>query len=322
MPTNFVSADLQLAFDLMAGCATLTHNVQKAHITSADKADRSPVTIADFAVQAYVAQALGERFPADQMVAEESSNLLHEDDGTLLAAVTSQVKTLLPQAEPKLICDWIDHGQGQPTGRYWVLDPVDGTKGFLRRMQYATALALIEDGEVLMGVLGCPNLPFDGQIGVIAFASLGQGAWWLPYQIQSDPKPLRVSDIKTLSQARILRSYEDSHTDSPCIEIFAHLAGMNVDPLRMDSQAKSFVLAGGQADLMMRLLSPDRLDYSEFIWDQAPGYRVVLEAGGTITDTNGNPLDFSTGRRLTNNQGILATNGWVHEQALRILEQT
>jgi 3'(2'), 5'-bisphosphate nucleotidase len=321
MPTNFVSVERQFAIDLMADCATLTHNVQKAHITSADKADRSPVTIADFAVQAYVAQALRERFPGDQMVAEESSNLLQQDDA-LLSAVTNQLQVLLPGATPHLVCDWIDHGQGQPTGRYWVLDPVDGTKGFLRRMQYATALALVEDGEVLLGVLGCPTLPFEGQLGVIAYASLGQGAWWLPYQNPTDPKPLRVSDIKNVSQARILRSYEDSHTDTSRIDKFAHLAGINVDPLRMDSQAKSFLLAGGQAELTMRLLSPDRLDYSEFIWDQAPGYRVVLEAGGVITDTNGKPLDFSTGRRLTNNQGILATNGWIHEQALRILEQT
>jgi 3'(2'), 5'-bisphosphate nucleotidase len=321
MSTKYLSAELQFAIDLMAGCASLTVNVQKAHITSADKADRSPVTIADFAVQAYVSQALHESYPNDQMVGEESSNLLQHDE-ELLSDVTKQVQALLSHAGPNQICDWIDHGQGQPTGRYWVLDPVDGTKGFLRRMQYATALALVEDGEVLLGVVGCPNLPFGGQIGVMAYASLGQGAWWLPYQNQSDPTPLRVSDIKNLSLARILRSFEDSHTNSSRIDNFAHLAGINVDPVRMDSQAKSFLLAGGQAELMMRLLSPDRLDYSEFIWDQAPGYRVVLEAGGVITDTEGKPLDFSTGRRLTNNHGILATNGWIHEDALKVLQQS
>jgi len=322
MGAGLLPAELQFAIELMAGCATLTDNVQLEHITSADKLDRSPVTIADFAVQAYVAQSLQESFPDDQMVGEESSNLLQEDDGRLLSAVTHQVQALLPHAGPKQICDWIDHGQGKPTGRYWVLDPVDGTKGFLRRMQYATALALVEDGEVLLGVVGCPNLPFGGQIGVIAYASLGQGAWWLPYQNPTDRKPLRVSDTKKLSQARILQSFEDSHTDSPRIDNFAHLAGISVDPFRVDSQVKSFLLAGGQADLMMRLLSPDRLDYREFIWDQAPGYRVVLEAGGTITDTEGKPLDFTTGRRLTNNQGVLATNGWIHEEALRILQES
>lgn len=48
---------------------------------------------------------------------------------------------------------------GGPTGRHWVLDPVDGTLGFVRGDQYAVALALIENGKVVLGVLGCPNYP-------------------------------------------------------------------------------------------------------------------------------------------------------------------
>ena len=57
----------------------------------------------------------------------------------------------------------IDEGNsaGGATGRIWALDPIDGTKGFLRGGQYAVCLALIEDGDVKVGVLGCPNLPID-----------------------------------------------------------------------------------------------------------------------------------------------------------------
>ncbi len=312
--------ELQFAVDLMAGCAVITHNVQQKHIISQDKADHSPVTIADYAIQAYVAQALMNGYSQDEMVGEEGSHLLTQDE-SLLDEVSDQVKVILPNARPDLVCDWIDHGQGQPEGRYWVLDPVDGTKGFLRRMQYATALALVEDGEVILGVLGCPSLPYGGYTGVLAYAYHGQGAWWHSYDDPTSTKPLRVSDIDDLSQFRMLRSFEDSHTDSPRIDSFAKLAGMTVDPIRMDSQAKYFLLAGGQAELSMRLLAPERAKYREFIWDQAPGYRVVLEAGGTITDTDGKPLDFTTGRRLTKNRGIFATNGQIHEEALKILQQ-
>ena len=117
-------------------------------------------------------------------------------------------------------------------------------------------------------------------------------------------------------------SYEDSHTNSGRTEKFAELAQVSVDPVRMDSQAKYFMLAAGQAELMMRLLSPDRLDYREYVWDQAPGYRVVLEAGGKITDTEGVALDFSTGRRLTKNRGVFASNGKIHEEALNILKRS
>jgi len=321
MHTTVIPDELQFAINLMAGCATLTRNVQLKHINAQDKADHSPVTIADYAVQAYVAQAILQSYPHDAMVGEEAGNLLGQNE-SLLEDVTDQVKVILPDSKPDQVIAWIDHGQGQPKGRFWVLDPVDGTKGFLRRMQYATALALVEEGEVILGVLGCPNLSYAGQAGVMAYAYHGLGAWWQAYNQQTEAQLMRVSENKNLSEFRILRSFEDSHTDSSRIDSFARQAGVTVEPRRMDSQAKYFLLAGGQADLSMRLLASERADYREFIWDQAPGYRVVLEAGGTITDTDGKPLDFSTGRRLTNNRGIFATNGCIHEEALSVLQQS
>lgn len=321
MKLKILPEDLQFAIGLMSGCAKITQNVQQKQINVQEKADHSPVTIADYAVQAFVAQALVDSYPSDAMVGEEAGNLLCEDQ-FLLQAVSDQLKTLLPHTNSDQIIQWVDHGQGQPKGRYWVLDPVDGTKGFLRKMQYATALALIEDGEVILGVVSCPNMNYAGHNGVLGYAYYGQGAWWKPINSSNHQKLLRVSEIKTFSQVRILRSYEDSHTDSSRIESFASHAGVLVDPVRMDSQAKYFLLAAGQAELSMRLLSPGRAQYREYIWDQAPGYRLVLEAGGKITDSAGQSLDFSTGRRLTNNRGIMATNGWIHEKALDVLRNS
>ncbi len=313
--------ELQIAINLVTMCATITKNVQKEHISKQDKADHSPVTIADYAVQANVFRTLCACFPDDNFVGEESSNQLRQDQ-TLLKAVTKQIQYLVPEATGEQVCQWIDLGQGQPKERFWVLDPVDGTKGFLRRMQYATALALIEDGEVLLGVVGCPELELDGQRGVIAFAYKGQGAWWKSYDPQSEVKPLHVSGINSLDNSRLLRSFEDSHTDSTRIENFVTKAGIIAEPVRLDSQAKYVLLAAGRAELMMRLVAPERVGYHEYIWDQAPGYRVLLEAGGTITDSDGKTLDFSTGRRLSNNRGIFISNGLLHEAALRILHQT
>ena len=321
MMKMILPTELQFAIDLMAGCAAITKSVQQKHIDVQDKADRSPVTIADYAVQAYVAQAIQEKFPNDSMVGEEASNLLNQDE-RLLNAVVDQVSPLVPHTTSQSVSEWIDHGLGKPEGRYWVLDPVDGTKGFLRKMQYANALALIENGEVLLGVVGCPALDFNSYSGVMAFAYIDEGAWWKPYSNQSEAIPMHVSDVNQLSKTRILRSFEDSHTNSDRTGKFAELANVSVDPVRMDSQAKYFMLAAGEAELMMRLLSPDRLDYREYIWDQAPGYRVVLEAGGKITDTDGTPLDFSTGRRLTKNRGIFASNGLIHEEALSVLRKS
>jgi 3'(2'), 5'-bisphosphate nucleotidase len=87
----------------------------------------------------------------------------------------------------------------------------------------------------------------------------------------------------------------------------------------MDSQAKFAVLAAGEGDMMLRLLSPTRPDYREKIWDQAAGGLVVEEAGGRVTDILGRRLDFTTGRELTANVGVVATNGHLHGAVLAAL---
>ncbi len=97
--------------------------------------------------------------------------------------------------------------------------------------------------------------------------------------------------------------------------------GIHADPVQMDSQAKYAVLAAGGGELMLRLLSPSKLDYREKIWDQAAGSLVLEEAGGRLTDLDGASLDFTTGRNLTRNRGVLASNGMLHASALAALRE-
>jgi 3'(2'), 5'-bisphosphate nucleotidase len=87
----------------------------------------------------------------------------------------------------------------------------------------------------------------------------------------------------------------------------------------MDSQAKYLLLAAGKGDLLLRLLSPGAQTYREKIWDQAAGSLILEEAGGQITDLDGRTLDFTTGPLLTQNRGILASNGHLHDAALSAL---
>jgi 3'(2'), 5'-bisphosphate nucleotidase len=105
------------------------------------------------------------------------------------------------------------------------------------------------------------------------------------------------------------------------IDQFAQALGVQAAPLSMDSQAKYAVLAAGQGDLYLRLLSPDKPDYREKIWDQAAGSLIIEEAGGQVTDLFGSPLDFTAGRSLANNRGILASNRALHPAALTALNQ-
>ncbi len=339
----FLSPELEFAILAVQKAAFLAANIQRELVGAAakpaalTKEDRSPVTVADFAAQALVARLLKQAFPQDPLVGEESAAALRSPaEKHTLEQVTQFVGRLLPEASPDAICRWIDHGSESPAAprRFWTLDPIDGTKGFLRGDQYAAALALVEDGQVVLGVLGCPNLHLHasagrpvlspGAGGVLAFAQRGQGAWVAP--LDTPPAPahfarLSVSETANPAQARLLRSFESGHTNVDQIEQMAARLGILAAPVKMDSQAKYALLAAGAGEALVRLLSPSQPDYREKIWDQAAGSIVIEEAGGRVTDMHGRPFDFSTGRTLQANQGVLATNGLLHEAFLDALGQ-
>ena len=95
--------------------------------------------------------------------------------------------------------------------------------------------------------------------------------------------------------------------------------GIVASPVRMDSQAKYGVVARGEAEIYLRM--PTRADYREKIWDHAAGALIVEEAGGTVTDIAGRPLEFHHGRELSANRGVIVTNGWLHGRVLGALDQ-
>jgi 3'(2'), 5'-bisphosphate nucleotidase len=139
--------------------------------------------------------------------------------------------------------------------------------------------------------------------------------------IECQWRPLKVSSTTDVADARLLRSVEKAHTDTGGIGELVAALGITADPVSMDSQAKYAVLAAGGGDVNLRLLSPSRPDYREKIWDQAAGTIVVEEAGGRVSDLDGKPLNFSQGRTLAANRGVLATNGLLHDALLTGLKQ-
>jgi len=287
------------------------------------KGDHSPVTIADFCSQAIIARLLMQSFPDDVLVAEEDSTFLRSAaDENRIAAVTNYTRLIFPGAESEDVSSWIDRGAGVPTGRFWALDPIDGTKGFVRGDQYVLALALIEAGVVTMGVLALPVMDVNMRPGEgsMAIAVRGQGSW--KAELEADMfQRMHVSDCHTPATARILRSYALEHTNPPLLRRFEEQLCMREPGQGMDSQAKSAVIADGGAELILRVLSPQRPGYREKIWDQAAGSILVEEAGGRVTDLDGKALDFSAGRELVHNRGVLVSNGVLHDTALETIRE-
>ena len=168
----------------------------------------------------------------------------------------------------------------------WTIDPIDGTKGFLRGGQYAVCLSLIVNAQVQVGVIGCPNLPVDpekpdSERGCIFTAVRGHGA----EQVSTDrplitcahanqafqqttlsgahPKPLKIPDI-TLSGLNFLESVEAAHSSHSFNDRVSSTLGITCSPIRMDSQAKYGCLARGEGGVYLRM--PTGVGYMEKIW--------------------------------------------------------
>ncbi|BDA45281.1 SAL1 phosphatase [Coccomyxa sp. Obi] len=311
-----------------------------------DKADDSPVTIADYGAQVLVAWSLQRSLPNKpfSMVAEEdSADLRHPEGAPMAKRITAMVNEVLAVEEPGSkamteddVLALIDTGgsEGGSQGQHWVLDPIDGTRGFVGMRQYAVCLGLLDEGQVVVGVLGCPNLPTsqlrdkDGTgnsaekagtdgVGVIFAAQKGGGAFAGPLAGDEPPEQhLRLEDTQDFSQICFMESYESRHSDFDFTAKVAAKLGVTRPPLRIDSQAKYGVLARRDAAINMRFPKPG---YREKIWDHAAGALIVQEAGAVISDASGAPLDFGRGRWLDLDRGIVTSTPAVHAALLQAI---
>jgi 3'(2'), 5'-bisphosphate nucleotidase len=315
--------ELEVAVQAVARACALCTTVQRTLVSAETlaKKDKSPVTVADYGVQAVVTAELIASFPATPMVGEEDAGHLRDPQG---AAVRERVCAAVREINPKLndanILAAIDFGThtGGADGRHWALDPIDGTKGFLRGDQYAIALGLIENGEVVLGVLGCPNLGDapdapESARGRVFFARRGGGAFVRAIN-HPQARPIQVTDMADPVQANFCESVESGHTDQGASAAIARHLGVTAPPFRIDSQCKYAAIARGDSSIYLRM--PTRADYEEKIWDHAAGSIIVTEAGGTVSDIDGKSLDFSLGRTLRANRGVVATNGKLHEKVI------
>ena len=222
------------------------------------KPDATPVTDADRAVERALRELLGERRPGDSVVGEE-------------------------------------YGESGDGPRRWVVDPIDGTKNFVRGVPvWATLIALMEAAEVYVGVVSAPAL------GRRWWASRGQGAWTCA--LGGEPRRLRVSGVAELADASV--SYSSLHGWEG-----APRAGL----LELESTVWR---ARGYGDFWQyALVAEGAVDATAepevSLWDLAALAVLVEEAGGRLTDL--------AGRRGPAGGSGLATNGLLHDELLHLL---
>lgn len=327
MTTPF-QRELEIALSAVKQASQICRSVQAAITDDVlEKKDKSPVTIADFSSQAVICRTLNEVFPEDPIIGEEdAAELRLEENHEFLQKIVAELNAAeIAEASPENVCRWIDHGGAKEySSRFWTLDPIDGTKGFLRKEQYAVSLALIVDGKIVLGILGCPNMPFpidETVTGTLYYAVAGQGAFAIPLNQDQEQAafPIRVTTTDDFSQSRFCESVESGHSSHGHSQQVAEKLNIEKEPRRLDSQAKYAVVAQGNADIYMRL--PTRVGYREKIWDHAAGVLLVQEAGGTVTDITGKPLEFDQGYELKNNQGVIVTNGPLHQELIQTLDE-
>lgn len=223
--------------------------VYDADFTVEHKEDKSPLTEADMAAHDAIDEGLAELTPGVPVLSEES------------AAV--------PFAERRT---W---------RRYWLVDPLDGTREFVKRNgEFTVNIALIEDGHPVLGVILAPVT------GLCYFACRGCGA----YRAGRDGAAQAIR-VRPLDRGRLVVAGSRSHAGESLAAFLDRLGGYEL--VSMGSSLKSCLVAEGKADLYVRLGPTSE-------WDTAAAQCVVEEAGGRVTDTAMRPLRYNTKESLLN----------------------
>jgi histidinol-phosphatase len=254
-----VPSDLSFALSLAETADEITRSRFRARdLVVERKPDRSPVTDADTAVEDAVRARLAAEQPADEVLGEERGGRLGP-------------------------------------GRVWLLDPIDGTKNFLRGVPaWATLIALVEAGRPTVGVISAPAL------GRRWWAAVGAGAWTSDVDGQ---RPISVSRVENLGDAYLSTTDLGTWVEYHSRERYLALVDACWESRAFGDFWQHCLVAEGSLDLAAEpVVNP---------WDVAAVQVLVEQAGGTFTDLGGEA-------RFDGGSGV-SSNGRLHAAALALL---
>lgn len=309
MPLGFPkldTEDLDLACEFMQDATNFAVAARRDLPPDAivQKADGSVVTAVDVALQVLILSRLREVFGELPTIAEED-----------LSSIGGK-----PAAEAhcrKLLADWgYDGGESGVTRALtsggldgstrgveyaWVLDPIDGTQGFVDGHHWCPCLALLHRGEVIFASNGYPTVLG----GMLLSAVKGGGSWWSPLcggectRAEVSQAALGADEaVRVVAPARATPS-----------QVRARMAvgestGHRCELVHSDSQAKYGHVIAGLADVAY---SRRGNGPGKYVWDHAGAILLAREAGAWVGDTDGSDIDLSCGRRLSANRAVICT---------------
>ncbi len=225
------------------------------------KSDQSPVTRADREAEEVLRRHLARECPQDGIVGEEF--------GTQNGA--NQYK--------------------------WYLDPIDGTKSFIRGIPlFGTMMGLEHGDEAVAGVIVFPALD------EVIFAAKGLGAWWAKCTNPDNRKQIYVSDLARLSDACMSVTSSRSFRRRGMDAAFRKLSEQVAVSRGLPDCYGHYLVATGRIEIM--------IDTSMNVWDNAPLQPIIEEAGGRFSDLQGNAT--------IHGDSAISTNGLLHDQALEM----
>lgn len=251
------SAELQAALDAAEQAAVIARSLYQHNIEVRIKADKSPVTEADVRCEIAIRETLEARFPSHGFYGEETGS------------------------------------RDQGADSLWLVDPIDGTKAFVREYaMFSTQIALMRGGEIVLGVSSAPIY------GELCFAERGCGAYL-------NGKPLAVSCIASVESAALSSgNLKSLAAGAKWAKYGALVARLN--RIRGYGDFLHYhLLAGGKIDAV--------IESDVNILDIAACVAIVSEAGGRFTDLAGAPITLES-------DSVLATNGLLHEPVLAALD--
>jgi 3'(2'), 5'-bisphosphate nucleotidase len=297
--------------------ARLTRRLQ-AQIERLDKpreGKTEPVTLADYGAQALLCRAICLHEPQSAVIAEESGaqfrQLLSPSRQEELAALLAE---LLGEAvTPSQVAEWLDFGAGRQAARTWIIDPIDGTKGFITGRHYAICAGLLEGEAITEGVMACPA--YEGLEGGALFYAQRGACWREP--LEGGPaQQVRVAPQRPPSEMHVVHSLENRRVVNARVQAVLQEAQLHEARIsELDSMEKYALVACGDADVLLRLEELENLR-PHAVWDHAAGVALVQAAGGLATDTAGQPLIFYQGATMPN-RGFFVSSGPPHAALVR-----